>query len=63
MRAQSVPHSFVKQIVAEKTELEEQASRLPPSPQKYTLLKKIRQLETAARVDGWLASPGLRPPT
>lgn len=63
MCAQSVPHNFEKQIAAEKIELEEKASSLPPGPQKYILLKKIRQLETAARVDEWLSSPGLRPPT
>jgi hypothetical protein len=62
-RQRSVPHSFEAQIVAEKRRLEAQAAGLPSGPQKDTLLKKIRQLETASHMNEWLTSPGLQPPT
>jgi hypothetical protein len=61
-RRRSTPHSFEDQIAAEKSRLEEQAATLPPGPQKDVLLKKIRQLETATRMNEWLTSPGLQPP-
>ena len=62
-RRRPAPHTFEHQITAEKTRLEAQASKLPPGPQKNGLLKKIRQLETASRLNEWLSSPGLQPPT
>jgi hypothetical protein len=31
--------------------------------ERQTLLKAARRYQTAARLDEWLASPGLRPPT
>jgi hypothetical protein len=60
-RRRYFPHSFEDQIVAEKSRLEAEAARLPPGPQKDALLKKIRQLETAAHMNEWLTSPGLQP--
>lgn len=62
-RRRSVPHSFEEQIAAEKSRLEAQVASLLPGPQKDALLKKIRQLETASRMNEWLTSPGLQPPT
>ena len=58
-----VPHTFEHKIAAEKARLEAQASKLPPGQQKNGLLEKIRQLETASRLNEWLSSPGLQPPT
>jgi hypothetical protein len=62
-RRRSMPHTFERQIAAEKARLEAQVSKLPPGPQKDGLLKKIRQLETASHMNEWLSSPGLQPPT
>jgi hypothetical protein len=58
----SIPHTFEDQIAAEKATLEAQAAKVPPSPQRDGLLKKIRQLETASHMSEWLTSPGLQPP-
>ena len=61
-RLRSVPHTFEDQVAAQKAKLEAQVAKLPPSPQKDVLLRKIRQLETASHINEWLTSPGLRPP-
>lgn len=61
-RKRSKPHSFEGQIAAERTRLEQRAAVLDHSPEKDALLKKIRQLETAAHINEWLTSPGLKPP-
>ena len=61
-RRRSVPHTFEEKIAAEKAKLEAQVAKLKPGPQKDALLRKIRQLDTAAHVSEWLSSPGLRPP-
>jgi hypothetical protein len=61
-RRRSTPHSFEDQIAAEKSRLEQQAATLPPGPQRDAVLKKIRQLETASRMNEWLTSPGLQSP-
>ena len=48
---------------------EEQAKRLrkeargtPPGVEREKLIRKARQSETAAHIQEWLTSPGLRPP-
>jgi hypothetical protein len=61
-RRRSVPHTFEQNIAAQKARLEAQVAQLKPGPQKDALLRKIRQLDTAAHVSKWLSSPGLRPP-
>lgn len=38
------------------------ASQLGPGPEREDLLKKARQADTAAHLDEWANSPGLRPP-
>jgi hypothetical protein len=50
--------------------LEEQAERLrkeakgtPPGVEREKLIRRARQAETAARIQEWLTSRGLRPPT
>ncbi len=40
----------------------ERAEALPLGAEREALLKKARQLETAAHIDEWLSSPGLQPP-
>jgi hypothetical protein len=39
-------------------EANEKASKLPPGPERESLLKKARQAETAARVDEWATDCG-----
>jgi hypothetical protein len=55
-------HTFEENIAAEKAKLEAQVAKLKPGPQKDALLRKIRQLDTAAHISEWLSSPGLQPP-
>jgi hypothetical protein len=39
-----------------------QAAELPPGAEKYELLRKARQADTASHLDEWINSPGLQPP-
>jgi hypothetical protein len=34
---------------------------LPPGPERDTALRKIRQAETASRLNSWASSPGIQP--
>jgi hypothetical protein len=61
-RRKSPIHTFEQNIAAEKARLETEAAKLPLGPQRDSLLKKIRQLQTASHVSEWLSSPGLQPP-
>ena len=61
-RRRSVPHTFEEKIAAEKAKLEAQVAKLKPGPQKDALLRKIRQLDTAAQWSEWCSSPELQPP-
>jgi hypothetical protein len=54
---------FNRRLAKELAAVQEQADKLPPSPEKDALLTKIRQLDVASHINDWLASPGLRPPT
>ena len=60
-RRRSVSNTFEDRIAAEKARLEAQAAKLKPGPQKDRLLQTISQLETAAHINAWLASPGFQP--
>jgi hypothetical protein len=40
-----------------------EAANLPHGWEREELLRKARQLETASRMNAWLSSPGLSPPT
>jgi hypothetical protein len=58
-----------KQTIPLDKRLEDQAARLrqeadntPPGIERDTLLRRARQAETAAHLQEWLMSPGLRPP-
>jgi hypothetical protein len=58
-----------KQIPPLDQRLEEQAKRLrkeaqgtPPGVERDKLIRLARQAETAAHMDEWLSSPGLRAP-
>ena len=43
-------------------DLRDQAEKLPPSPERDELLRKLSQAHTAAHLDGWANSPGLQTP-
>lgn len=54
--------SFKDHLASFAKEARERASRLPHGIEKEDLLKKARQADTAAHLDDWAHSPGLRPP-
>ncbi|NEV00228.1 hypothetical protein FNJ47_31540 [Bradyrhizobium sp. UFLA 03-164] len=47
---------------AERARIIEELKNAQPGPHRDLLERKLRQLETASHVDGWLTSPGLQPP-
>lgn len=57
-RRRYLPHAFKDQIAAEKARLKEKIADLANGPERDAMLKKIRQLETASRINEWLTSPG-----
>jgi hypothetical protein len=40
----------------------QEAAQLPHGRERDELLRMVRQLETASRMNDWLSSPELRPP-
>ena len=55
--------TFPDPVAKEATRLREEAETKPPGPERDALLRKARQTDTAAHIDEWLNSPGLRAPT
>jgi hypothetical protein len=51
-----------ERLVRRAEQARERAQTLPPGKERDALLRKASRLETAAHIDGWLSSPGLRPP-
>ena len=43
-------------------DLEERAARLPPGKERDNLIRRARLMGAANHINGWLVSPGLRPP-
>lgn len=54
--------SLRDRLVAHAKSARDQARRLPPGKERESLLRSARQSETAANIDEWLSSPGLRAP-
>jgi hypothetical protein len=54
--------TFPERLNQEAERLRTEARKLPPGIERQELLRKARQAETASHIDGWLRSPGLRPP-
>jgi hypothetical protein len=52
------PSTFEDRIEAERARIARQVDRIRDGPKKKELLQKIKQLETAARINKWLASSG-----
>ena len=55
--------TFQQRLIEEAQRFKEAAEKLPPGTARELLMRRVRQAETAAHIDGWLSSPGLRPPT
>lgn len=54
--------TFVERLADEAQSFNEAAEKETGTAREL-LLKRARQAETASRMNGWLKSPGLRPPT
>jgi hypothetical protein len=54
--------SFPDDLSEEAKRLRAEAEKLPPGTERHGLERKARQAETAAHIDEWLESSGLRPP-
>jgi hypothetical protein len=54
--------SLRDRLTAWSKEVREQAALLPPGPDRDAMLKRASQADTAAHLDDWANSPGLRPP-
>lgn len=54
--------SLKDRLVVFAEEARGKASQLGPGPERDDLLKRARQADTAAHLDDWANSPGLRPP-
>lgn len=54
--------TFPDRLAKEAERFRKEAETTPPGQERDSLLRKARQAETAAHIDQWIASPGLRPP-
>jgi hypothetical protein len=54
--------TLAERLTQEASRLRERARRLSPGAEQAELWRKIRQAETALRIDAWLASPQDLPP-
>jgi hypothetical protein len=50
-------------LTEEAQRLRKEARGTPPGVKRERMIRQARQLETAADVNKWIASPGLAPPT
>ena len=55
--------SFPDRLAKVAKRFREEAETKPPGPERDGLLRKAHQADTAAHLDQWVSSPGLRPPT
>ena len=49
--------TLAHRLIEEAGRLRERARRLPPGTEQMALSRKLRQTETALRIDAWLSSP------
>ena len=55
--------TFEERLAEEARKFKEAADKLPNgSKAQELLLRRVRQAETASRINAWLSSPGLQPP-
>jgi hypothetical protein len=55
--------SLGDRLADEAARLRRQAASLPHGAEREELLRRARQAVTAMKVNEWLSSPGLQPPT
>jgi hypothetical protein len=55
--------SLKERITAWAEDVRNQAHKLAPGVERDALLRKANQADTAARLDDWVNSTGLQPPT
>ena len=53
--------TLAERLTREVARLRERARKLPPGAEQALIWRKIRQTETALRIDAWLASRGSSP--
>lgn len=65
MQRRRVKHTvpFEERLAREARSMKERARCLPPGKEREVLLRRARQAETAAHINEWLASPGLKSPS
>jgi hypothetical protein len=56
-------YRFDQSPPAQAERLRKEARGTPPGIKRDQLLRRARQIESAALVQGWQKSPGLKPPT
>ena len=61
-RRRSKPYTFDERLNAEKTRVQTKLECANPGPQRDVLERKLRQIETALHIDGWVSSRELQPP-
>jgi hypothetical protein len=54
--------TLFERLTDEKKRIETEATRVGPGSARNKLLDKLRQLDVAAHINEWLASPGLQAP-
>ena len=64
MQRRRIKHvkSFEERLEINAIRLREQARSMAPGRERELILRKARQIETAAHINEWLSSPGLRSP-
>jgi hypothetical protein len=55
--------TLAERLAEEAGRLREQARNLPPGVEQTLLWRKVRQAETALRIEAWLGSPGSPTPS
>lgn len=53
--------TLLARLEAEARRLREQARKVDAGGERERLLRKARQIDMAASIEGWLSSPGLKP--
>lgn len=54
--------SLKQRLTEQAAKLRQDAQMTPPGAKRDKLIRQARQLETAANIQDWLASPGLQAP-
>jgi hypothetical protein len=60
--ATSHDKTFQERLYEQAQVFRDEAKKIPPGTARDLLLRRASQAETASQLDGWLSSPGLRPP-